>query len=138
MLLPFGDVIRTHDGDPELRQLADRHYSRKSPGALLFVGPGFKIVLRNPEGTWVFAWRNAAKREDGQTGWECSIFHNESGLLSSGIILACEEHVEGRKFTYIDPKKVKSTNPGYCFLCAGWKHAGRSKDRNLVLLVKDE
>lgn len=138
MFLPFADVIVSRDGDPELRRLADRHYSRKSVGAALFVGPGRKVVLRNPEGTWVFVWRNAILREDGQTGWECTIFRNESARLSSEIILECEHYVSGRKFTYVDAKKIRSANPGYCFLMAGYKRAGKSKDKGLILLVKDE
>lgn len=29
-----------------------------------------------------------------------------------------------RFYTYVNPKKVKSTNPGYCFMAAGWKKCG--------------
>lgn len=137
-MLPFSDVIISRDADAELRPLADRHYSRKSPGAPKFVGPGRNIVLRNPEGTWLFVWRKARYRLDNQAGWECSIFRNESPALSSDIILKCEMFVKGRKFTYIDAKKIRSSNPGCCFLKAGWKRAGKSKDRGLILLVKEE
>ena len=136
MFLPFADVIVSRDGDPELREMADRHYSRKSVGRPLFIGPGRKIVLRNPEGTWVFAWRKSDLREDGQTGWECTIFRNESKLLSSEIILACEKYVSGRMFTYINAKKVRSCNPGCCFKKAGWKYDGKSKG-GLVRLAKE-
>lgn len=136
-LLPFSDILLSKDGDPDCRELADRHYSRKSVGAALFVGPGRKIVLRNPEGTWVYVWRNALLREDGQTGWECTIFRNESSRLSSEIILECEKYVEGRMFTYVDSKKIRSSNPGCCFKKAGWKKAGISKDKGLILLVKE-
>ena len=135
-MLPFAEVLVTIDGDPDCRELADKHYSRKTKGAALFVGPGYKIVLRNPEGTWVFAWRNSAFREDGQTGWECTIFRNESPRLSSEIILECERYVGGRKFTYIDPDEIQSPNPGYCFKVAGWKYDGMSK-RGLHRLVKE-
>jgi hypothetical protein len=135
MFLPFSDVIVSKDGDPELREMADRHYSRQSIGHPLFIGPGRKIVLRNPEGTWVFAWRKAELREDGQTGWECTIFRNESDRLSSEIILECEKFVEGRMFTYINARKVRSCNPGYCFKRAGWTFDGKSKS-GLVRLAK--
>ena len=137
MFLPFADIIVTKDGDPECRAMADRHYSRKSKGASLFVGPGKKIVLRNPEGTWLFVWRNSEKRLDGQSGWECTIFRNESSLLSSEIIRGCEAYVSGRKYTYVNPRKVRSSNPGFCFLCNGWVKAGISKDKKLILLVKE-
>ncbi len=138
-MLALGEIVVSRDADPELRALADRHYSRRHPGAACFAGVGQKIVLRNPEGTWLFVWRRSTiKRKDNQAGWECSIFRNESRTLSSEIILACERYVEGRKFTYIDAKKVRSTNPGCCFLKAGWHRAGRSKDKGLILLVKGE
>ena len=129
-ILNFADIIVTKDGDADCRELADRHYSReknKSFGHPLFVGPGKKLVLRNPEGTWVFAWRLSIYRKDEQSGWECVIFRNESNRLSSEIVLECERYVSGRKYTYINPHKIKSTNPGCCFKKAGWKCAGKSK-----------
>ena len=135
-MLPVAPVIRVKDGDPESRMLADRHYSRQTKGHNLFVGPGKKIVLRNPEGTWVFAWRKCKFRLDGQQGWECTLFRNESEMLSSTIILECEKYVEGRKFTYVRSTAIKSSNPGFCFLKAGWTRAGKSKINGLLLLTK--
>lgn len=29
-----------------------------------------------------------------------------------------------RLFTMVDPGAVQGTNPGYCFLCAGWARCG--------------
>lgn len=136
-MLPMGTCVRTRRNDREARALADRHYSRKTPGARDFVGPGRTIILRDPAGTWLFVWRGCQYRLDGQTGWECAIFRNEGARLSSEIILECEQHVSGRLFTYVDAKKVRSTNPGCCFKRAGWSVAGKSKARGLVLLVKE-
>ena len=34
--------------------------------------------------------------------------------------LAWERWPGERLFTYVDPNKVRSFNPGYCFLRAGW------------------
>ena len=78
---------------------------------------------------------------DGQTGYSCAIFRNESPRRSSDIILEAEELAfekwgPNRLYTYVDPRQVKSRNPGYCFLCAGWVRAGFSKGGKL-LLVKD-
>ena len=135
-MLPIGTCVRTRRNDIEARIMADAHYSRKTVGARDFIGPGKTIILRDPEGTWLFAWRNAQFRRDGQTGWECCIFRNTGPRLSSEIILECEQRVTGRMFTYVNPSKVRSTNPGYCFLQAGWKRAGMSKG-GLVLLDKE-
>ncbi len=54
MMLPFADVLRSTKWDQEARALADRHYSRQKVGARQFIPPGETIVLRNPEGTWLF------------------------------------------------------------------------------------
>ena len=32
-----------------------------------------------------------------------------------------------RLFTYVNGGKIRSTNPGYCFLMAGWRKCGISK-----------
>lgn len=129
------------DGHPVALQLADRHYSRKNIGAPLMMGPGEKIVLISPSGNAVFAWRKTKYREDGQEGIECSIFRNEGPELSSFLIAEAEKYAwmrwpGTRLFTYINPKKIRSTNPGHCFLMAGWSKAGTNKDGKLIILEK--
>jgi hypothetical protein len=64
-------------------------------------------------------------RMDGQTGYNCAIFRNESARRSSEIILECERIAikrwgPARMYTYVDPAKIASRNPGYCFKMAGW------------------
>ena len=145
MRLPlYGDVLeKTTHFDDEMRQLADRHYSRRTPGARQFAYSGRKLVLRNPAGTVLFVWMNPdpAMRMDGQSGYNCAIFRNESARRASDIILEAEQLAvtkwgPDRFYTYVDPRKIRSTNPGYCFLMAGWQRAGVSKS-GLVLLVKE-
>jgi len=38
-----------------------------------------------------------------------------------------------RLFTYVDPRKIASRNPGYCFKVAGWRRVGYSKDGKHLL-----
>ena len=93
MLLAFDTrLIRTNHFDPEMAMLADRHYSRRTPGARQFCYSGRKLVLRNAEGTVLFVWMfpDAQLRMDKQTGYNCAIFRNESSRLSSEIILEAE------------------------------------------------
>ena len=97
MLLPLDDtdgLIRTTHFDHEMAQLADRHYSRRTVGARQFLYSGRKLVLRNAEGTILFAWLypDPAMRMDGQTGLTCAIFRNESTRKASEIILEAERH----------------------------------------------
>lgn len=145
MLLPFEPgLTRTWAADPEMAALADRHYSRQSPAHGQFCGPGRKLVLRDAGGLVLFAWlwELAGFRLDGQSGYNCAIFRNEGPRLSSEIILEAEllavkQWGPGRGFTYVDAEKVRSSNPGFCFLAAGWSREGVSSRRGRVLLVKE-
>lgn len=141
MLLPFTKgLIRTTHFDPEMAALADRHYSRRTPGARQFCYSGRKLVLRNAEGTVLFVWMNPdpAMRMDNQIGYNCAIFRNESDRKSSEIILEAEQLAvwkwgEDRAYTFIDSTKIRSSNPGCCFKKAGWTFAGMSKGGKHIL-----
>jgi hypothetical protein len=81
-------------------------------------------------------------RMDGQKGYNCAIFRNESQRRASEIILEAEAMAfdkwgPNRVYTYVDGTKIKSVNPGYCFKKAGWRKAGMSKS-GLTLLVKEK
>jgi hypothetical protein len=138
MLLPFEPLMRTSRADCEMANFADRHYSRRKKGSRQFVGNGSDITLRSPSGDILFVWLKQKYRRDGQQGFNCSKFRNESREESSGLILAAEQKVvhlwgPGRAFTYVDPKEVKSPNPGYCFKKAGWKFVGLSTTGKHIL-----
>ena len=136
-------IIR--DANPRARELADRHYSRKTKGGKWFVGVGEKLVLMNADATALFIWRKSddALRMDNQTGVECTLFRNESSARSSDLI---KEAIrigrerwpnEKRFFTYVNPSKIKETDlPGFCFLAARWRYAGKNKTGKLVILEK--
>jgi hypothetical protein len=139
-----GQLVPTSHYDQECRILADRHYNRQSPGAPQFAGNGPKLVLRDAAGLVVWVWLNERQpRWDGQTGYYCQTFRNESARQSSSIIIDAERHAidkwgPGRMFTYVDPGKIRSSNPGYCYLMAGWHPHGYSKKRRRRLLVKND
>lgn len=38
-----------------------------------------------------------------------------------------------RHYTYVDPKKIASKNPGFCFLMAGWRRCGNTKGGLLIM-----
>lgn len=133
------DLIVTTHFDPEMARLADRHYSRRTVGARQFLYSGRKIVIRDAAGEMVFGWvyPDPAMRMDGQTGYNCAIFRNESARQSSDIILECEAIAvarwgPGRMYTYVNPAKIRSRNPGYCFKAAGWVNA-RHDDGSIVV-----
>ncbi len=143
MLLRFAEeMVRCSKFDLEARLLADRHYSRQKPGTNQFMPPGRTVILRSHEGDVVFGWLWQLKRDDGQAGYNCSIFRNESKRLSSEIILEAEDRVisewgQNRGFTYINPKMIDNkVNPGYCFKVAGWNFVKRTAS-GLHLLEKN-
>jgi hypothetical protein len=144
VLLPFSEgLIRTTHFDGEMSILADRHYSRRTPGARQFLYSGRKLVLRNAEGTVLFGWvwPDPTMRMDGQEGYSCAIFRNESTRRSSEIILEAEEMAfqkwgRNRVFMYVAPDKIQSVNPGYCFKVAGWRFVRRTA-AGLHLLAKE-
>lgn len=154
LLLPFAPWIEIADGDDAARELFDRHYSRyhyadgRKPK--LFVGPGFKMVLTTPCRRALFVWR-LFKSADDQEGVNCAVFRNEGAGLSSELIraadgLADERWPGMRHYTYVSPHAVANSNPGRCFVRAGWsyvrdgkgKHAPRAltKRRGLLILER--
>ena len=142
--LPLGEYLLIKDGNPLAAQIANRHYSRIWKGNISqnrFCPPGKRLILIEPSGSWLFVWNQALYRRDGQTGACCVLFRNESARLSSEIILVAEKawnekYGISRKFTYVHPEKIRSTNPGFCFKKAGWIAQGKSK-KGLILLSKE-
>jgi hypothetical protein len=143
-MFPHGPWIVTTDNDPAAIALYNRHYSAKKARKIgRFVGPGQRIVLITPEADALFAWRIAHHRLDGQWGAECTVFRNESQHLSSDLIAYAEQIAMlrwptlVRFYTFVNPRKIRSTNPGYTFLQAGWTRTDyTSKGRKLILLEK--
>lgn len=142
-LFDFGPSYRiVKDGDAAARALMNRHYSRGNKNSAQFCASGQNLVLLGIHGDWVFIWRNAKYRRDNQTGIECFAFRNESPRQSSEIILECEGAATShfgaqRMFTYVNPNRIRSSNPGYCFQRAGWELTPHISTKGLRLLVKE-
>lgn len=125
----------------EAALLADRHYSRRKVGTNQFMPPGETIVLHIPGA--VFGWwrpRPGIRAMNGLDGWTCTIFRNETSILSSVLILAAEQFITqcgpDGLITYVHDRKVRSVNPGCCFKAAGYTRTGRSRDGRKTLLQK--
>lgn len=129
------------DGDERALALFRRHYScvlgKKAP---LFVGPGEKMVLLTQSCDALFAWRKFID-DSGQQGVNCAVFRNESGYVSSELILEAEQLAwqrwpGERLYTYVNPLMVASEFPGWCFIRARWKRCGTTKERGLWIFKK--
>ena len=136
--------IMVRDGDDSARTIFDRHYSRyryadgRKP--MLFVGPGEKLVLLRHDARALFVWRRFISA-DGQDGINCAIFRNEGDELSSQLIREADALADARwpgerHYTYVAPKRIRSSNPGYCFKQAGWRTCGVTKHNKLVVLER--
>ncbi len=135
--------LEVKDGNDSVRALFDRHYSRKhyrdGRKPKLFVGPGEKTVLVTPCAKAIFVWRKF-RSADEQEGINCAIFRNEGAGLSSDLINAADEIAwqrwpGERHYTYVNPKRVRSSHPGFCFIMAGWQRCGITK-RNCLLIFE--
>ena len=139
-----GNWVQVKDGNPVAAEIFSRHYSKyvyaDGRRPKLFVGPGEKIVLLSKQNNALFVWRKFISA-DGQDGVNCAIFRNESELLSSMLLLEAEKIAASRWpgerfYTYVNPRMIKSPNPGYCFKVNGWKQIGITKKRKLIILEK--
>lgn len=119
-----------------------RHYSALKKDSRQFVGPGECVVLLTPTLDGLFVWRKFTDDTvPRQRGVSCSVFRNESKLLSSSLILAAEPFARARWprvkrwYTFVDAGRIRSSNPGFCFIQAGWRRCGRAKG-GLIILEK--
>ena len=140
----FWEVVK--DGYADARQIFHRHYSYRphadGRSSKLFCGPGEKLVLISKNDDALFIWRKFIS-DNGQTGINCAAFRNESNQLSSKLIVEAERFAkekwpnEGRLYTYVNALKIRSNNPGCCFIKAGWQRCGVTKVNKLIILEKE-
>jgi hypothetical protein len=142
-LFASGAWVEVRDGHPQAAQLYDRHYSRnpKARGDPRVAGPGHKMVLLTPCGRALFVWREFRTKDTTAAAGDvnCAIFRNEGAGLASDLIrvamaLAWERWPGRRLYTYVNPRRVASENPGFCFKQAGWRACGTTKTRRLLIL----
>lgn len=138
-LFSDGPWVQVWDGNSTAAAIYDRHYSRnpKSRGDPRIAGPGEKIVLLTPCARALFVWRKFISK-DQQDGVNCAIFRNEGAGLSSDLIRAAmtigwARWPGVRFYTYVNPRRVASANPGFCFMAAGWRRCGVTKTRKLLV-----
>jgi hypothetical protein len=132
----------TKDGDVDCYRQYEKHYSsvkNRNRKQRQFVGPGESIVLRTLIGDACFVWRKFIDRS-GQIGINCAFFRNEGPVLSSELIRQADRVADfcwpgQRHYTFVNAAAIRSTNPGFCFICAGWRPCGTTK-RGLIILEK--
>jgi len=95
----------SYRADPRALPLADRHYSRQSPGSPQFVPPGKCVVLlqENAEALWVSSDQEWASHEWADA-WVNTLFRNEGPVLSSKLII---EAVAATRAVWGEPSRPK-------------------------------
>lgn len=132
------------DGNQTALAMFGRHYSalqyRDGRERNRFVGPGYRMVLMTPDARAMFVWRKFFSA-DKQDGVNCAVFRNEgstagrsSDLIRAAMSLAWRRWPGERLYTYVNPRRVASKNPGYCFKVAGWSPCGVTAIRKLLVL----
>jgi len=143
--------------DTRARLLADRHYSRKSPGHPEFCPPGDNIVLLglHNDALWVSHRPHPGAletpRADGLDYWDNPYFRNESDHLASDLIvqaLGITIQIWGEPFasdgfhSFISTKHVRPTKRrgkniwGYVYILAGFEpYPTLTKSRGLIRMI---
>lgn len=129
LLWPASGWVAVRSSDDAARALRDRHYTTERPGGRTVGPPGRRLVLRTVDGdaVWVSSYQRFARDE--LDAWRCVLFRNESSRLSSELIVEAMLETRARWgepppdgwVTYVDPRKVAGSNPGYVFKLAGWR-----------------
>lgn len=139
----------SHRFDTRALPLADRHYNRQKVGSPQFVPPGRCVVLLTEcqRALWVTSWPYAEYTKHRWAGaWVNTLFRNEGAGLSSSLI-RCAVAATLAKWptppslglvTFVNPRKIRSDNPGFCYLRAGFVRDGYTKGGLVVLRLKRE
>lgn len=145
----FSHVSRIDIEDSRGRELADRHYSRQTPGSKGYAPPGLRFALwydvgdgyqstSRPSGAalWIVV---CGLDPIGELRWRNTMFRNESAARTSWL---CETAtvetfaVWLRRYRVLPPmpltteidieataaRRSKHKEPGTCYLAAGWEH----------------
>jgi hypothetical protein len=111
----------SHRYDPRALPLADRHYNRQKPGTPQFVPPGRNLVLltERADALWVTTWPRAEYIREAVAATRAK--YGEPPDL--GMV------------TFVDAAKVRrKRDPGRCYLRAGFRCVGRTKERGYIAL----
>ncbi len=65
--------------------------------------------------------------------YTCDIWIEDKQIKACGPTPADHCWPGERHYTKVDPAAVRSTNPGFCFIAAGWKRCGTTKNGKLIL-----
>jgi len=145
LLLPCYALWSVRDGDLDAAAIYRRHYSarryRHTSGRRLrrIVGPGEYLILVTPDLRSLAIFRRG-RLADGRSGVWLTCFRREdhrgraSELIRQVCRLAWQRWPGQAITTWVDPRRVDSAVPGYCFRRAGFRRI-RTTRRGLIELT---
>src|SRR5215471_17118558 len=130
------------------RQMRDRHYSTKNPGGRTVGPPGRRLVLISDDehALWVTHWPDPKLVLDRIDALRCTVFRREGRRRERASVLikaamALSEEIFGAApqgwVTYVEPGKVRSQDPGYCFKMAGYALDPTFSSKRLIRLRRE-
>lgn len=142
----------SHRAHTPARLLADRHYSRQTPGSPQFMPSGScrVLVANNHKAVFGLSFPDPRYVKHAWAGaWICSIFRNEnagplaSDMIRSALAIFQSDYGYGAApplgcVTFVDPKKVRGVLvrgeriKGFCFMKAGFQLVGETKKRGYL------
>ena len=149
-LIAEGEWIPIRDGNVTGMNIFLRHYTaRQKRKVYQFVGPGDKEVYLTPDARALFVWRKFIS-DAGEDGVNCAVFRNEgtsagksSDLIRTACAMAWKRWPGQRLYTYVWPEKLHTIKrhgremcpwpPGRCFIEAGFRFCGMTKEGKHVL-----
>lgn len=136
---------RVKASDPLAREIRDRHYSTKNPGGRTVGPPGRRLVLISDDerAMWITHYPDPRLVLDRIDALRCTLFRREGRRRERASVLIAEamrfsEDVYGAApagwVTYVEPSKVRSQDPGYCFKMAGFELDETFSSKRLIRL----
>lgn len=136
---------RVKASDPLARSMRDRHYSTQKPGGRTVGPPGRRLVLisDDEQAMWITHWPDPRLVLDKIDALRCTVFRREGRRHERASVLIRAAMVFSEEFygaapagwvTYVEPSKVRSQDPGYCFKMAGFELDQDFKSKRLIRL----
>lgn len=136
---------RVKSSDPLARAMRDRHYSTDRPGGKTVGPPGRRLVLisNDERALWITHWPDPKLVLDRIDALRCTIFRREGRrrTRASVLIRAAMELSEewfgpapAGWVTYVEPDKLRSGDPGYCFKMTGFELDTGFSSKRLIRL----
>jgi hypothetical protein len=136
---------RVKVSDPLARSMRDRHYSTRNPGGRTVGPPGRRLVLVSDDehALWITHWPDPKLVLDRIDALRCTLFRREGRRRERASVLILAAMATSEAYfgtapagwlTYVEPSKIRSQDPGFCFKMAGYELDPTFSNKRLIRL----